>query len=86
MSDDRRAERLGYGALLAVARLLTGLVLANIWKPLLLAAVLAAGLGPLHERLAAAFRQRRSLSALVLTVAGCGDRGHDRSFCTGVGG
>jgi predicted PurR-regulated permease PerM len=69
MSDDTRANRLGYGALLVAALLLTALVLVDIWKPLLLATVLAAGLGRYHERLATAMHQRRSLSALVLTVA-----------------
>jgi predicted PurR-regulated permease PerM len=67
--EEPAAERLGYAALLVVALLLTGLVLLDIWKPLLLAAVLASGLGRLHEKLAETLRQRRSLSALSLTLA-----------------
>jgi len=39
-----------------------------LWKPLLLAAVLAGTLSVLHERLARAFGNRRSLSAALITV------------------
>ncbi len=40
-----------------------------LWKPLLLAAVLAGTLSVLHERLARALGNRRSLSAALITVA-----------------
>ncbi|HXJ20000.1 MAG TPA: AI-2E family transporter [Polyangia bacterium] len=49
----------------AAALIVVGLPL---WKPLLLAAVLAGTLSRLHERLAAAVGGRRSLSAALITV------------------
>ena len=47
--------------LLACSIILLGMVLANIWRPLLIAAVLAGSLNDWHEGLAKKFRQRRSL-------------------------
>ncbi len=61
-------RRIGYGVLLAAALLLTGRVLSGIWEALLLAAVLAAALAPLHERLTGGLGNRPSVSALFLTV------------------
>jgi hypothetical protein len=61
-------RRIGYGVLLAAALLLTGRVLGGIWEALLLAAVLAAGLSPVQERLTAALGNRPTVSALGLTV------------------
>jgi predicted PurR-regulated permease PerM len=49
----------------AVALIAVGLPL---WKPLLLGAVLAGALSQFHERLAAAIRGRRSVSAALVTV------------------
>jgi predicted PurR-regulated permease PerM len=49
----------------ALALIAVGLPL---WQPLLLGAVLAGTLSPLHERLAAAVGARRSLSATLVTV------------------
>jgi predicted PurR-regulated permease PerM len=43
-------------------------VFRPLWQPLLLAAVLAGTLSPLHERLAGAVGGRRSLSATLVTV------------------
>jgi predicted PurR-regulated permease PerM len=44
-------------------------VLFPFWKPLLAAAVLAATLSPLHERLSTRLRGRRALAGALLTVA-----------------
>ena len=49
----------------AVALIAVGLPL---WRPLLLAAVLAGTLSQLHERLVAALGRRRSLSAMMIVV------------------
>jgi predicted PurR-regulated permease PerM len=53
------------GAASALALMAVGLPL---WRPLLLAAVLAGALSPLHERLAVAVRGRRSLSSALITL------------------
>ena len=61
-------RRIGHGVLLAAALLLTGRVLSGIWEALLLAAVLAAALTPIHERLSLALGKRPKLSATFLTI------------------
>src|SRR4051812_19333341 len=57
-----------YGVLLALSLLLFAAVLLPVWKPLLVAAVLAGGLGPLHDRLARRLRGHRGLAAALLVV------------------
>lgn len=47
---------------------LVGAVLSSIWRPLLIAAVLAASLYRWHERLATLLRQHRAISALIVTL------------------
>jgi predicted PurR-regulated permease PerM len=61
--------RFAYGGLVAVALVLAALVISPLWRPLLLAAVLASVLWWPHERLAGLLRGRRTLSALALTLA-----------------
>src|SRR5262245_51489549 len=43
-------------------------VILPLWRPLLLAAVLAGTLSPLHERLVAGLGGRRSLSAVMIVM------------------
>jgi predicted PurR-regulated permease PerM len=61
----RRSGTWVLGVASTIALIAVGLPL---WKPLLLAAVLAGCLSQLHERLAGAFGDRRSLSAALVTV------------------
>ena len=63
-----RMSRPAWWAIVLVSLLIAGLVAAPLWKPLLVAGALAAMLDPWHERVARAFHNRRSLSAVLLTV------------------
>ena len=63
MVGSRAATFVGVGSLVLLV-----VVALPLWKPLLLAAVLAGTLSTLHERLANAVAARRSLSAALVTI------------------
>lgn len=54
--------------LAVLATVLLAAVVFPLWKPLLVAAVLAGALSPRHERLAGALASRRTLSAALFTL------------------
>lgn len=66
--SDPKAGRVAIGVLLAVSFLLVAAVHFELWRPLLVAAVLSGTLASWHDRLAARLGQRRSLSATILTL------------------
>jgi len=68
MEDDRRARRL-FLILLAIATLLVAIVIRPLAGALLVAAVLAGVMWPLHARLAARMGGRRALSAGLFVLA-----------------
>lgn len=68
MEDDRQARRF-FLLLLAVATVLVATVVRPLASALLLAAVLAGGMWPLHARLTAKLRGRAALSAGLLVFA-----------------
>lgn len=68
MEDDRRARRF-FLILLAVATLLVAIVIRPLGGALLVAAVVAGVIGPLHARLAARMGGRRAFSAGLLVFA-----------------
>lgn len=63
-----RQARITFGILLVAAAILLGAVLLPVWKPLFLAAVLAATLSPTNERLAKRLHGRRKLATTITTV------------------
>lgn len=63
-----RSSRRATAVLTGVATLLLAMVVWPLWQPLLVAAVLAAVLTPLYERLVARWGNRRSLGAMLFTV------------------
>jgi len=62
------AGRSSVTILAVVATVLLAAVAFPLWRPLLVAAVLAGGLSPAHERLARAVGSHRTLSAALLTI------------------
>ncbi|MCK6548624.1 AI-2E family transporter [Myxococcota bacterium] len=68
-SPPSRGAWIAYAVLLVASTVLLAAIIGAIWQPLFMAAVLAAGLGGWHERLARALRGHRNVSALVMTLA-----------------
>jgi predicted PurR-regulated permease PerM len=68
--DERPTSRwIAFGVLLAASIALVGGIFFTLWQPLLIAAVLAGTLSRFHDRLAARLKERRALSASILTLA-----------------
>lgn len=64
----RKSAWIAFGALLLLAVMLAASVVLPLWKPLLLAAVLAAATNSLYCRLAARLGGRRHVAAALMTV------------------
>lgn len=68
MTQQTWPARIAYGILLAIALFLLGVLLWPLWEALLLAAVLAAALGPWHDGLTRVLGHRPRLSASLFTI------------------